>query len=60
MRELFILVRNYILKNINFEPIDISTYKYSKIYKKIVIFYQYKKKKYRFNITNNPDISRLR
>jgi hypothetical protein len=39
MRELSILVRNYILKNTNFEPIDISTYKYSKIYEKVVIFY---------------------
>jgi hypothetical protein len=39
MRELSILVRDYILKNTNFEPIDISTYKYSKMYEKIVISY---------------------
>jgi hypothetical protein len=39
MRELFILVRDRILKNMNFEPIDISTYKYSKIYEKVIIFY---------------------
>jgi hypothetical protein len=39
MRELSILVRDYILKNMNFEPINISTYKYSKIYEKVVISY---------------------
>ena len=44
MRELSILVKDYILKNINFEPINISTYKYSKIYKKVIISYQYKEK----------------
>ena len=57
---LSILVRDYILKNINFKPIDISIYKYSKIYKKVIIFYQYKEKKYYFNITYNLNIFRLR
>ena len=60
IRGLSVLVRDYILKDTNFEPIDVSIYKYSKIYKKAVISYQYEEKKRRFNIANNPDISRLR
>ena len=60
MRGLSVPARDRILKDTNFEPADVSTYKYSKMYEKAVMSYQYEEKKRRFNVANDPDISRLR
>jgi hypothetical protein len=60
MKGLPMLARDRILKDTNFEPEDVSTYKYTKMYDKAVLFYQYEEKKRRFNIANDPDISKLR
>jgi hypothetical protein len=39
MRGLSVPARDRILKDTNFEPTDVSTYKYSKIYEKVVMSY---------------------